>query len=73
MIMVILSGAGWIKEDVLGLHDLADCPAFVCQDVLGLHDLADCPAFVCRVASGFNDILCTSLITQQQGEDVRLQ
>jgi hypothetical protein len=56
MVTVILSGAGWIKEDVLGLHDLADCPAFVC-----------------RVASGFNDILCTSLMAQQQGEDVRLQ
>ena len=29
VVMVNLSGSGWIKEDVLGLHDLADCPAFV--------------------------------------------
>ena len=57
MVMVILSGAGWIKEDVLGLHDLADCPAFVCR----------------VAASSFNDILCASLMAQQQGEDVRLQ
>jgi len=57
MAMVILSGAGWIKEDVLGLQDLADCPDFVCREA----------------ASGFNDILFASLMAQQQGEDVRLQ
>jgi len=55
LIIVILSDAVWLEENVLG----------------GFHDLIVQLLFLGLLPGGFNDTLCANLMAQQQGNDVR--